>query len=80
VSAETQAVIDEEVHRLVADAHDEVVELLRANRDKLDGLAHALLEHETLDQSDAYAAAGVDQTSGDGRGAELAPAARSSIP
>jgi cell division protease FtsH len=80
VSAETQAVIDEEVHRLVAEAHDEVVELLRENRDKLDGLAHALLEHETLDQLDAYAAAGVEQPAGDGRGAELAPAARSSTP
>jgi cell division protease FtsH len=80
VSAETQAVIDEEVHRLVAEAHDEVVELLSANRDKLDGLAQALLEHETLDQADAYAAAGVEQPSGGGRGAELAPAARSSTP
>ena len=29
------------------------------NRAKLDSLAEALLEHETLDQGDAYAAAGV---------------------
>ena len=29
------------------------------NRDKLDSLASALLEHETLDEDDAYAAAGV---------------------
>ncbi len=33
--------------------------LLRENRDKLDSLAQALLEHETLDQDDAYAAAGL---------------------
>jgi len=78
VSAETQRLIDEEVHGLVAAAHEEVVALLRENRDKLDGLANALLEHETLDQADAYAAAGVEQPSSDGRGAELAPAARSS--
>ena len=32
------------------------------NRDKLDSLANALLEHETLDEDDAYAAAGVDRT------------------
>jgi cell division protease FtsH len=32
---------------------------LKANRDKLDSLAKALLEHETLDEEDAYAAAGV---------------------
>src|SRR5207253_628457 len=38
---------------------DEVVALLGENRDKLDSLAEALLEHETLDQPDAYAAAGI---------------------
>jgi len=59
VSAETQKLIDEEVRRIVAAAHDEVVALLRDQREKLDALAHALLEHETLDQADAYAAAGI---------------------
>ena len=78
VSAETQRLIDEEVRKLVDSAHDEVLALLRQNRDKLDSLAHALLEHETLDQPDAYAAAGIDQPAGDGAGTELAPAARSS--
>ena len=58
-SAETQRVIDEEVRRLVDDAHDEVTELLTENRDKLDSLSHALLAAETLDAPDAYAAAGV---------------------
>jgi cell division protease FtsH len=60
VSPRTQEMIDDEVRKLVAAAHEEVVELLRANRDKLESLAQALLEHETLDQPDAYAAAGVD--------------------
>jgi len=59
VSEQTHQLVDEEVRRLVAAAHDEVVELLRENRDKLDSLAKALLEHETLDQPDAYAAAGM---------------------
>jgi cell division protease FtsH len=59
VSPETQQMIDEEVRQIVAAAHDDVRELLRENRDKLDSLAHALLEHETLDQLDAYAAAGI---------------------
>jgi cell division protease FtsH len=59
VSQETQQLVDEEVRRLVAAAHDEVIELLGKHRDKLDSLAKALLEHETLDQSDAYAAAGI---------------------
>ncbi|HKP18471.1 MAG TPA: AAA family ATPase, partial [Gaiellaceae bacterium] len=60
LSEETQRLIDEEVRTLVADAHEEVERLLTANRDKLDRLAQALLEHETLDQDDAYAAAGIE--------------------
>jgi cell division protease FtsH len=59
VSEETQRLIDEEVRRIVSTARDEVIALLTENRDKLDSLAQALLEHETLDQPDAYAAAGL---------------------
>ena len=59
VSPQTQELIDGEVRKLVSDAHDEVETLLRENRDRLDSLAKALLEHETLDQVDAYAAAGI---------------------
>ena len=60
VSEETQRLIDEEVRRLVGSAHEEVLELLRGHRGQLDSLAHALLEHETLDQEDAYRAAGME--------------------
>jgi cell division protease FtsH len=60
VSEETQRIIDEEVRKLVAQAHEEVLTLLHGNRDKLDALANALLEHETLDQLDAYSAVGID--------------------
>ena len=59
VSPDTQKLIDDEVRRIVDDLHEEVVALLRENRSKLDSLANALLEHETLDEEDAYAAAGV---------------------
>jgi cell division protease FtsH len=62
VSSDTQRVVDEEVRRIVDDSHHEVVALLQQNRDKLDSLAEALLEHETLDEDDAYAAAGVSRT------------------
>jgi cell division protease FtsH len=61
VSPETQRLVDDEVRRIVANAHEEVVALLRDNREKLDNLAQALLEHETLDEEDAYAAAGVSR-------------------
>ena len=60
VSPRTQEVIDDEVRRIVEGAHKEVVELLTAKREQLDALAAALLEHETLDEDEAYAAAGVE--------------------
>jgi cell division protease FtsH len=58
-SQETQHQVDEEVHQLVTDAHAEVIALLTAHREQLDSLARALLEAETLDAIDAYAAAGL---------------------
>jgi cell division protease FtsH len=58
-SPETQSLIDYEVHRIVEEAHAEVTQLLTEHRDQLDSLAHALLEAETLDAPDAYAAADV---------------------
>jgi cell division protease FtsH len=61
-SPHTQQLVDEEVRRIVEQSHQEVVALLRQNRGKLDSLASALLEHETLDEEDAYAAAGVPRT------------------
>jgi cell division protease FtsH len=58
-SQQTQRLVDEEVRRLVEDAHKEVTQLLGDHRDQLEGLAQALLKAETLDAIDAYAAAGV---------------------
>ncbi len=55
----TQRLVDEEVRRIVETAHNEVTELLREHRPNLDALVGALLEHETLDEADAYAAAGL---------------------
>jgi cell division protease FtsH len=76
VSQETQQLVDGEVRKIVAAAHEEVVALIRRNRDKLDSLAAALLEHETLDQPDAYAAAGIAPPATTAE-APLAAAARS---
>ena len=56
-SPRTDWLIDQEVQRLVEDAHAEVTELLRDHRDELDSLAEALLQAETLDAVDAYRAA-----------------------
>ena len=62
VSPDTQRLVDDEVRRIIEESHQQVVDLLRHNRGKLDALAAALLEHETLDEKDAYAAAGVPRT------------------
>jgi cell division protease FtsH len=59
VSPEMQKVIDDEVRRIVESCERDVRSLLGENRDKLDTLVEALLEHETLDQDDAYRIAGV---------------------
>jgi cell division protease FtsH len=76
VSPATQKLIDDEVRRIVGTAHEDVVTLLTENRTRLDALASALLEHETLDEADAYAAAGLTRAQPSPAG-ELATAARS---
>ncbi|HSC02968.1 MAG TPA: ATP-dependent zinc metalloprotease FtsH [Solirubrobacteraceae bacterium] len=76
ISPDTQRLVDAEVRRIVTEAHGDVVTLLTENRGRLDALATALLEHETLDEDDAYAAAGVTRPQATMAG-ELAAAARS---
>ncbi|MFG1625176.1 ATP-dependent zinc metalloprotease FtsH [Kribbella sp. NPDC049227] len=51
--------VDEEVRRLIDECYQEARRLLRDNRDRLEGIAEQLLRHETLDEADAYAAAGI---------------------
>jgi cell division protease FtsH len=48
-SEQTAQKIDEEVNRLLRDAYQQAIELLRTHRDKLDIVARLLLEQETLD-------------------------------
>jgi cell division protease FtsH len=74
VSPHTQQMVDDEVRRIVERAHEQVLTLLGENRDKLDSLAKELLEHETLDEDDAYAAASVPKRQAPA--AEYAAAAR----
>ncbi|MBD0281521.1 MAG: ATP-dependent zinc metalloprotease FtsH [Thermoleophilaceae bacterium] len=60
-SEATQELVDAEVRRIVEEERRAVRELLAENRDRLDALAEALLERETLDEADAYAVAGIDR-------------------
>jgi cell division protease FtsH len=80
ISPVTQQLVDEEVRDLIAQAHDQVTQLMSSHRDQLDALADALLAHETLDQDDAYAAAGIpppEQPQTTGGTAQISPMAPS---
>ncbi|MGZ0153404.1 ATP-dependent zinc metalloprotease FtsH [Kribbella sp. WER1] len=59
VSDELLNTVDEEVRRLIEQCYADARRLLREHRPKLDSIADRLLEHETLDEADAYAAAGI---------------------
>jgi cell division protease FtsH len=59
VSERTRQRIDDEMRRTVGEAHDQAVQLLAENRDRLESLAEALFQAETLEGPDAYAAAGL---------------------
>ena len=48
-SEETAHEIDEEVKKILADAYAGAKRILNEHRDKLDSIAKALLERETLD-------------------------------
>jgi cell division protease FtsH len=63
----TQQTVDSEVRRLADEAHASAAALLTRERARLDALAHALLDAETLDEEAAYAAAGVAHTPVDTR-------------
>ncbi|MFI6617602.1 ATP-dependent zinc metalloprotease FtsH [Streptomyces sp. NPDC050528] len=55
----TLDVIDHEMRRIVDECYDEAIRKLGDHRGQLDSLAAALLENETLEETDAYRIAGV---------------------
>ena len=73
-SERTRQRIDDEVKRIVGEAHDDAIRLLSENRNRLDSLAEALVRAETLDQAQAHAAAGLTTSADDTAAEELAPA------
>jgi cell division protease FtsH len=60
-SEATRELVDAEVRRIVDEERDVTRRLLADNRDKLDAVAEALLERESLDELDVYAAADIDR-------------------
>jgi cell division protease FtsH len=69
----TQQAVDAEVRRLADEAYDAALALLTRERERLDALAGALLEAETLDEDAAYAAAGVPHSPVDTRTLAMSP-------
>lgn len=59
IAESTLTSVDEAARRIIQECQVEAVELLRNNRDKLDAIVEALMEHETLDEAQSYAAAGI---------------------
>jgi len=55
------ATVDDEVRALITGCYAEARRLLREHRPQLDRIVSALLERETLDEREAYAAAGITQ-------------------
>jgi len=68
VSDDTRQLVDREVRRIVEGCYVRARSTLAANKDKLESLTAALLEKETLDEDDAYAAAGFDHARAGDRG------------
>jgi cell division protease FtsH len=60
-SPATRELVDAEVRRIVEECYERAVQMLSENQEKLEALAKALLEKETLDEADAYAVAGFDR-------------------
>ncbi|MGW1589234.1 ATP-dependent zinc metalloprotease FtsH [Streptomyces sp. NPDC002386] len=63
---QTLDVIDAEMRRIVDECYEEACQKLRDHRGRLDALAHALLENETLEEADAYRIAGITRLTKDG--------------
>ena len=57
--------VDSEVRRIVAECYEKTTRTLIENRERLDALAAALMEHESLDEADAYRVAGVPRQASD---------------
>ena len=70
-SETTQRRVDDEVRRIVEEAHERVTRLLMERRGQLESLTAALLAEETLDEDAAYGAAQVARA-----GADMSPEER----
>jgi cell division protease FtsH len=61
-SEATKELVDSEVRALIDECHAAAIERLERSRGRLDALAAALLERETLNEAEAYAAIGLERS------------------
>ncbi len=74
-SESLRVLVDDEVRRIAEECYQQALETLQTHRANLDGLVKALLEHETLDEDDAYRAAGIERRRERSDGGTAVPAA-----
>ena len=60
VSERARQRVDDEMRRIVREAHEDAVQLLSENRHRLDGLTEALFQADTLDGPGGLRAAGLE--------------------
>jgi cell division protease FtsH len=65
IAENTLDMVDEEVRRIIGECQTQAVQLLKEHRAQLEAIATALLEHETLDENQVYAAAGIERPKSD---------------
>ncbi|MFJ1654571.1 ATP-dependent zinc metalloprotease FtsH [Streptomyces sp. NPDC088337] len=71
-SEQTQRIVDEEVARLLGQAEQRAITLLRGHRAALEHLAERLVAHETIDGSVVLDVLRQERSEADGRGGDLA--------
>ena len=72
-SEKTSELIDKEVRKMIDSAYEEAKEILRMNRDKLDKLAHLLMDKEVMFREDVEAVFGPRPFSTEGAAEEMSP-------
>jgi len=80
VSPDTVKLIDDEVKRIVAEAHERARDILTKNRHELDTLAQGLLEYETLSGDDIKALLRGETIERSNPATEVKKPVRSSLP
>jgi cell division protease FtsH len=74
VAPATRELVDTETRRIIEECYEQALTALRDSRDRLDRLARTLLERETLEEDEAYAAAGLTSGAAPAGADHVAPA------